>query len=53
MFQPSTAFRVGRINRLFIVIIQIKEITSLVIKCLEVYLLLFDNRITFFFFTEF
>ena len=52
IFQPGFIFLIDKTNKITIVIIQIKKIFSLVVGYLKVYLLLFNNRITFFFFTE-
>ena len=39
-------------NMLIVIIIEVKKMISLVIRCLKVYLLFLDNIVIFFFFTK-
>jgi len=49
MFQTGSAFQISGMNGISIIVIEIKKISSFMVRYLEIHLLFFDNGITFFF----
>jgi len=51
-FEPSITFHVSGLDREIIVIEKIKEIVPLIVQSLKSHLLIFYDRVAFFFLTE-